>query len=478
MIPGLIAPGGILPPGHPPVPHHPFADIFPMLAEGRRPSFRASLEASQNRPIVLHKGKVLDGRNRLRELDELKKPVDFVIFTGTNKQALDFVVAENLERRDLTDKDRARIAAQIATLRLGDNQHTRVTAPPIGGGSEPALFAGAQEEGAPKPDISHAEAAALMHVPLRSVERAAVIEKSGAPELKEAVATGPISLATGAEIARLPIDEQKKILASADPKAVKEIAKNNRAEKQKATRERRLANMARPDATPLLTGLRTAGVLYVDIPRRFVTWSSETGAEKSPENHYRVETFEYLAGLRDQIQALAKPNCVLYMWGWACSLLDQIDLMAEWGFASLRRRGDDGRLLRGPDGRILPPVGEGRYRTHQIWAKREPSTGKYHRGMGFWFIDCHELLLVGARGDVPAPIPGTQPFSILDLPIGENSQKPDDIRDQIDRTFPGVPKTELFARPLDRARWPDWEFWGNEFADAPAAAELKLEAAE
>jgi hypothetical protein len=65
---GTMQPGGLLMPGAARPKHHPFASLFPMLADERRESFRNSLAQQQNHPIVLHKGLILDGRNREREL--------------------------------------------------------------------------------------------------------------------------------------------------------------------------------------------------------------------------------------------------------------------------------------------------------------------------------------------------------------------------------------------------------------------------
>ncbi|MDP1866969.1 MAG: MT-A70 family methyltransferase [Bradyrhizobium sp.] len=465
---GHLQPGGLLMPGAARPKHHPLANLFPMLGEDRRESFRNSLAEGQNHPIVLHKGMLLDGRNRERELFELNKPIAFRVFVGTDRQALDFVKAENLERRDLTESQRAMVAAKIATLRLGDNQHT---AAPIGA---PSLFAPPEPDAA-EPDaeparISQCDAADMMNVSRRNVQRATVVQDKGAPELVVAVEQGRIAVSAAAEIAALPVEEQKAIIAAADPKVVKEIAKKNRAEKSTAGRERRLANMAKRDVTPLLDGGARVGVFYVDIPREFSAWSDQTGTDKAPEMHYRVEKFQFLADMRERILARAEENSVMFMWAWANSLQDQIDLMTEWGFAARRQCGPDGRLLRDPDGRILPPVGEGRYRSHQIWAKRS-ANGNLHQGMGFWFRDCHEVLLVGARGDVPAPLPGTQATSVIDALIGAHSEKPNEaFRDQIDRYFPGVRKLELFGRtddlPAFRKRWPEWEIIGNDVAAA------------
>lgn len=492
MSAGMIQPGGVLMPGSPlyetwrksfatppeagkpPPGVHPLADLFPMLEDKHRQTFRASLSEKQNHAVVLHLGLLLDGRNRARELIELGKPINHVVFIGTSRQALDFVNAENLERRHLTESQRAMAAARTATLKLGDNQH-RTTAAPTGA---PSLFvetAPAADNPPAQPLISQSEAADVYNVGRRSVQRAAVVIEKGAPELQEAVKQGDVTVSAAAEIAALPIEEQRAIVAAADPKVVKEISKQNRVEKAKVGRERRLKNMATGDATPLLDGGGKVGVFYVDIPREFVKWSEETGAEKSPENHYRVEDFDFLCNMRDKILARAEPNAVIFMWAWANSLQDQLDLLVEWGFASIRRRDETGRLLRGADGRILPPVGEGRYRTQQVWAKRS-ANGNLHQGMGFWFRDCHELLLVGARGDVPAPLQGTQALSIVDGLIGKHSEKPNEMfRDQIDHYFPGVRKLEMFGRTKDpaafRARHPEWEMWGNHAPQSAPSAE-------
>lgn len=465
---GAIQPGGILMPGAPLPPACKIAEIFPMLRDEQRESFRASLAEKQNHPIVLWRGTLLDGRNRARELIELKKPISYVIFVGTPRDALDYVMAENFERRHLDESQRAWAASAAAKMRLGDNQHSQpaqICAPSLPLGEQKTDPA---EEGAPL--LSQTEAAEVFGVSRRSVQHATTVREKGAEELQHAVETGTVKVSAAADIAALPIEEQRKIIAAADPKVVKEVSKKNREDRQAKSREKRLANMATAENLTLIEG-RKYGVHLIDVPREFVKWSDATGAEKSPENHYRVEAFDYLANLREKILAASSPNCVAVMWAWGNSIQDQFDLLVEWGFAQARRRGENGLLLRDGKGAILPPVGDGRYRSQQIWAKRN-ADGTLHRGTGFWFIDGHELLLYGARGDVPAPLPGTQARSLLDLPIGGYSEKPHEhIRDQLDAYFPGVPKLEWFARVPDFAafkkRHPYWDVTGNEAAQQP-----------
>lgn len=75
--------------------------------------------------------------------------------------------------------------------------------------------------------MSDAEAARLLNVSERSVERAKAVRRDGAPELVKAVEAGTASLSSAAEIAKLPVDEQQAIV-EAGPVAVKEVAKSVR----------------------------------------------------------------------------------------------------------------------------------------------------------------------------------------------------------------------------------------------------------
>jgi N6-adenosine-specific RNA methylase IME4 len=91
------------------------------------------------------------------------------------------------------------------------------------------------------------------------------------------------------------------------------------------------------------------------------------------------------------------------------------------------------------------------YRSHCVWVKE-------HVGIGYWLRNRHELLLVGTRGSVPAPAPGTQYRSVIEARVGEHSAKPAAFAEMIEELFPNVPRVELFAR----APRFGWDVWGNE----------------
>lgn len=136
----------------------------------------------------------------------------------------------------------------------------------------------------------------------------------------------------------------------------------------------------------------------------------------------------------DEIKALdvasiAADDSVLLMWATVPMLPHALEVMAAWGFA---------------------------YKSHVVWVKDR-------FGTGYWFRNQHELLLVGTRGNPPAPAPGTQWQSVIEAPVREHSRKPDEVYELIEAYFPNLPKIELFAR---HAR-PGWDRWG---AEAPANA--------
>src|SRR5262245_34115868 len=113
------------------------------------------------------------------------------------------------------------------------------------------------------------------------------------------------------------------------------------------------------------------GVLYVDAPLRFEPYSRITGMDRAADNHYATTPTETLALL--PVGGIAAPDSVLFLWATAPMMPDVLLLMRAWGFT---------------------------YRSQVIWAKDRT-------GLGYWFRNKHELLLVGTRGRPPAPAPGT-----------------------------------------------------------------------
>lgn len=168
------------------------------------------------------------------------------------------------------------------------------------------------------------------------------------------------------------------------------------------------------------------GVIYADPPWRFEPMSRDTGLDRSADNHYPCAGTEEIRGLA--VDELAADDAALFLWATVPMLPDALLVMTAWGFA---------------------------YRSHVIWKKVYPGNQK---GTGYWFRNEHELLLVGARGKVPAPAPGTQWGSVINAPVGRHSEKPGQFRQLIETYYPSLPRIELFGRAAAEG----WDVWGYE----------------
>jgi N6-adenosine-specific RNA methylase IME4 len=190
--------------------------------------------------------------------------------------------------------------------------------------------------------------------------------------------------------------------------------KERRAEREQALGQKQ---MALPNAR--------FGVIYADPEWKFQPYSEETGLDRSADNHYPTSALEVIKA-RD-VASLAADDCVLFLWATVPMLPQALEVMAAWGFA---------------------------YKTNFSWHKDRIGTG-------YWNRNRHELLLVGTRGNVPAPAMGAQYDSSIEAEVGAHSAKPELFYGLIESYFPSLPKIELNAR----AARPGWVRWGYEAPD-------------
>jgi hypothetical protein len=98
---------------------HPYADLFPMMTAAELDALTADIAAhGLLHPIMLWKGAILDGRNRLLACEKAGiKPQFEELFRHDDtdeddSRALAFVISANVQRRDLTAAQRAIVAAR------------------------------------------------------------------------------------------------------------------------------------------------------------------------------------------------------------------------------------------------------------------------------------------------------------------------------------------------------------------------------
>lgn len=185
---------------------------------------------------------------------------------------------------------------------------------------------------------------------------------------------------------------------------------------------------ARETRERILGGIQLAlpkqkfGVILADPEWRFEVYSRETGMDRSADNHYPTSETDKIC--ERPVADIAADDCVLFLWATVPMLPDAMRVMTAWGFT---------------------------YKSHFIWNKDKIGTG-------YWNRNKHELLLVGTKGNIPAPAMGTQPQSVIDAPVRLHSEKPQVFYLMIENYFPTLPKIELNAR----RRREGWEAWGLE----------------
>lgn len=159
-------------------------------------------------------------------------------------------------------------------------------------------------------------------------------------------------------------------------------------------------------------------IIYIDPPWRY-EFSRSTSREI--ENQYPTMDIEEIKKL--PIGELAEDDSVIFLWATSPKLEEAIGVIKAYGF---------------------------KYVTSAIWDKLKI-------GMGYYFRNRHELLLIGKKGALPVPNPKDRVSSVLEIPRGKHSKKPVEFYTILENMYPDATKIEIFSR-IDRKGWDTWGF--------------------
>ena len=177
-------------------------------------------------------------------------------------------------------------------------------------------------------------------------------------------------------------------------------------------------------------------VIYADPP-----WEADDYSIPNRRYDAKFPTLEpeALLAMGTDVQRLAAPDAVLFLWALPHRLDEAKALLEAWGFA---------------------------LRSDAVWVKPRFGMGSYLRRQ-------YETLLIGFRGAVqPGDRADAGVSNVMQAPpleAGRHSSKPAAAYALIERLHPTWPKVELFAR----WRMPGWAAYGNECQDWKGEAPWK-----
>jgi ParB-like chromosome segregation protein Spo0J len=197
---------------------HPACDLFPPMPEEDFQELKANIAEHGVRDFVTFwKGQLVDGRHRVRAMQELG--IDVMCHSSElydDDDPFSFAISVNLKRRHLTTSQRAMIASKLATLLHGTNRF------------EEKVDARIQAS-----TTTQEKAAQALNVGRTSIQEARKIERDAAPEVTAAVHAGTVTLNAAANLVKAEPDKQKQAAIVARGKqAVKEVVTAKKAEEQ------------------------------------------------------------------------------------------------------------------------------------------------------------------------------------------------------------------------------------------------------
>ena len=173
-------------------------------------------------------------------------------------------------------------------------------------------------------------------------------------------------------------------------------------------------------------------VIYADPPWEYKQGGVTKKARGVAKKHYATMQTSEIAKL--PIPKISKENALCFLWATFHNIDQALDLMKAWGFE---------------------------YKTAAfVWVKKNKKSNTNFWGMGAYTRANAEVCLLGIKKGTRAGevVKRRNIHQIIESPIEEHSQKPNEARKRIVELCGDVPRIELFARQYA----PGWDCWGNE----------------
>lgn len=405
-----------------------FRGLVPPLSDAERAGLEADIvrDGRATVALVVWGDVLLDGHNRFAICEAHALPYTtqaapawivtrddaklWILQTSLNRRNLDALTRIDLVRQmEPLLAARAKAAQEASRAKPGEKigDHNASKVPPRGG--EPSSSDRHARE-------SVRQAAAAADVGHRAYTAGKAVLTLGTPELIAAVRKSDIAISTAAEIATLPAERQREIVADG-PKAAQRAAAAVKQVKSQARIEAKRALAAEINAAPLPPPTGPFNVIVIDPPWRYDARAEDPSHAMA--NPYPDMSVAEICAL--PVSNLACATAVLWLWTTNAFLRDAYACLDAWGF---------------------------RERTVLTWVKDRAGMGEPLRGQT-------EHAILAVRGRPPfSPDTAT---TALHAKRREHSRKPDEFYALVEALCPGS-RLEMFARePRD-----GWASWGAE----------------
>ncbi len=170
-------------------------------------------------------------------------------------------------------------------------------------------------------------------------------------------------------------------------------------------------------------------IIYADPPWTYHKSGGVKSARGLAKAHYPTMDIEAIKEL--SVADIADKNCYLFLWVTAPCMQEGLDVLRAWGFQF--------------------------FTVAFTWIKGNiRNQNSLFWGMGKATRANPEYVLLGRKGKLERLDKGVH--SVLMSPVQRHSQKPEAIRQRIEKLYGELPRIELFARQ----KTDGWDVWGNE----------------
>ena len=260
--------------------------------------------------------------------------------------------------------------------------------------------------------VKQDDAAAVCGVSVDSLQRAKAVLAFGNESLTEAVRDGRVEVANAANIAKVAAHVRRDMskLTSDGLKQLAAASKLKLREKKLAGKQAEV-ELIRKGNKPLVATDTRYGLIQADPPWNYME-ETKVG--------YPTMSLEEICEL--PVRTIVEDDAVLALWVPPSLLAEGLAVVKAWGFE---------------------------FKTTAVWDKER-------QGLGQYFGNQHELLMLATRGSPPRVPTAARHSSVLRESRKGHSRKPESATVMLEGMYEGLSKLELFARGKVREGWTGW----------------------